>query len=223
MRSRSASASGSKRPLAGPRPSPACARCAIAGCPRSIGNSPSLWPPTISSDCPNCSPSLRRDPAPGSPTQRRIRDTGTHRRPGPHSRAIAVVYPPGKSKKRRNPPFFSSLLVVGYLLAVVGPQWHLTYGQSAVILYSGGIGAIVGALVFGRLSDAWGRKITMIIGTLICAVSSGLMGIVPSGAWEVFAVLRFFIGVGLTAGVTPSLAIQVELTPTRHRTLLTDR
>src|SRR4029077_18329602 len=37
----------------------------------------------------------------------------------------------------------------------------------------------------------------------------------------VFAVLRFFVGVGLTAGSPPSLAIQVELTPTRHRTLLT--
>jgi putative MFS transporter len=116
---------------------------------------------------------------------------------------------------------FFDFLIVGYLLAVLAPQWHLTYGQSAVILYSGGVGAIVGALVFGALSDAWGRKSTMIIGTFICAASSGLMGIVPSGGWEIFAVLRFFIGVGLTAGVTPSLAIQVELTPTRHRTLLT--
>jgi hypothetical protein len=96
---------------------------------------------------------------------------------------------------------FFDFLVVGYLLAVLAPQWHLTYGQSAVILYSGGVGTILGALVFGGLSDAWGRKITMVIGTLICAVSSGLMGIVPSGAWEVFAVLRFFIGVELTAGV----------------------
>src|SRR5260370_5355956 len=116
---------------------------------------------------------------------------------------------------------FFDFLIVGYLLAVVAPQWHLTYGQSAVILYSGGVGAILGALIFGGLSDAWGRKITMIFGTFICAASSGLMGIVPAGSWEIFAVLRFFIGVGLTAGVTPSLAIQVELTPTRHRTLLT--
>jgi len=42
---------------------------------------------------------------------------------------------------------FFDFLVVGYLLAAVAPEWHLTYGQSAVILYSGGVGAILGALV----------------------------------------------------------------------------
>lgn len=116
---------------------------------------------------------------------------------------------------------FFDFLVVGYLLARLAPDWHLTYGESAIILYSGGVGAIIGALLFGGLSDLLGRKITMVIGTFICAAASGLMGVVPAGSWEIFAVLRFFIGVGLTAGVTPSLAIQVELTPTRHRTLLT--
>ena len=35
---------------------------------------------------------------------------------------------------------FFDFLVVGYLLAVLAPQWHLTYGESAVILYSGGVG-----------------------------------------------------------------------------------
>jgi MFS transporter, putative metabolite:H+ symporter len=46
---------------------------------------------------------------------------------------------------------FFDFLVVGYLLAAVAREWQLTYGESAVILYSGGVGAIVGALVFGRL------------------------------------------------------------------------
>ena len=33
---------------------------------------------------------------------------------------------------------FFDFAIVAFLLAVLGPQWHLTYGQSAVILYSGG-------------------------------------------------------------------------------------
>jgi putative MFS transporter len=116
---------------------------------------------------------------------------------------------------------FFDFLVVGYLLAAVAREWHLTYGQSAVILYSGGVGAIVGALVFGAFSDAWGRKQQMVIGTFICAVSSGLIAFIPEGAWWLFAILRFFVGVGLTAAVTPSLTVVVELTPTRHRTIAT--
>ena len=31
---------------------------------------------------------------------------------------------------------FFDFLVVGYLLAAVAREWHLTYGQSAIILYS---------------------------------------------------------------------------------------
>jgi MFS transporter, putative metabolite:H+ symporter len=57
---------------------------------------------------------------------------------------------------------FFDFLIVGFLVAVLGPQWHLTYGQSAVILYSGGVGAIVGAVVFGAFADAWGRKQQMV-------------------------------------------------------------
>jgi len=116
---------------------------------------------------------------------------------------------------------FFDFLVVGYLLAAVNQEWHLTYGQSAVILYSGGVGAIVGAVLFGAFADAWGRKQQMVIGTFICAISSGLIAFIPEGGWLLFAILRFFVGVGLTAAVTPSLTVVVELTPTRHRTIAT--
>ena len=111
--------------------------------------------------------------------------------------------------------------IVAFLLAVVGPEWHLTYGQSATILYSGGVGSIVGALAFGAFSDAWGRKTSIVVGTFICGIGAALNGLVPNGQWVLFAALRFIVGVGLTAAVVPALTIVVELTPTRHRTLVT--
>ena len=116
---------------------------------------------------------------------------------------------------------FFDFVIVGYLLAAVAPEWHLTYGQSAVILYSGGIGAIVGAVLFGAFADAWGRKKQVVIGTLMCAISSGLIAFIPSRSRFLIAILRFFVGAGLSAAVTPSITIVVELTPTRHRTMAT--
>ncbi len=111
--------------------------------------------------------------------------------------------------------------IVAFLLAVVGPQWHLTYGQSATILYSGGVGSIIGALAFGAFSDAWGRKTSIVVGTFICGIGAAANGLVPDGQWVLFATLRFIVGIGLTAAVVPALTIVVELTPTRQRTLVT--
>ncbi|HUB16621.1 MAG TPA: MFS transporter [Acetobacteraceae bacterium] len=115
---------------------------------------------------------------------------------------------------------FFDFLVVGFLVAVLGPQWHLTYGQSAVILYSGGVGAIAGAIIWGALADAWGRKTQLVLGTFICGIGAGGLAFVPDGGWQVFAALRFVVGFGLTAAVTPCLTIVVEQAPTRWRTSL---
>ena len=113
---------------------------------------------------------------------------------------------------------FFDFAIVAFLLAVIGPQWHLTYGQSAVILYSGGVGAICGAIAWGSLSDAWGRKSQLVLGTFICGIGAGAIGLVPEGAWGVLALLRFVVGFGLTAAVTPCLTLVVETAPTRYRT-----
>jgi MFS transporter, putative metabolite:H+ symporter len=116
---------------------------------------------------------------------------------------------------------FFDFFVVGYLVAVVGPQWHLTYGQSAVMLLGGGVGAIVGALVWGPLTDAWGRKKLLIAGSFVCAIAAGSTALVRDGDWATFAALRFFVGVGLSGCATATAALIVEFTPTRNRTSVT--
>ena len=68
--------------------------------------------------------------------------------------------------------------IVGYLVAELGPRWHLTYGQSAIILLSGGIGAIISAPIWGSLSDSWGRKRQLVAGYLICAGGAGSISLI---------------------------------------------
>jgi putative MFS transporter len=115
---------------------------------------------------------------------------------------------------------FFDFYIVGFLVAVLSPPWQLTYGQSAIMLLSAGVGSIVGSFFCGHLSDTWGRKAMIVFGTLMCAAGSGIMAIIPEGAWLLFAALRFVIGFGLGAAVVPSIALAVEITPTRYRTFM---
>ncbi len=112
---------------------------------------------------------------------------------------------------------FFDFYIVGFLLAVLGPLWHLTYMQSAIILLSAGVGSIAGALAFGYLADAFGRKPMVIAGTMVCAIGSAAIAAIPDGAWEYFAVLRFIVGIGLGGAATCMTVLIVESTPTPLR------
>ncbi len=111
--------------------------------------------------------------------------------------------------------------VVSFLIPILSPAWHLTYLQSSLMLLSAGVGAMVGALCSGTLADRWGRKRFLVIGAFICAFGAGGVSLIPDAAWRLFVTLRFFVGFGLAASTTPMIALLVEFTPTRHRTLLT--
>jgi MFS transporter, putative metabolite:H+ symporter len=111
--------------------------------------------------------------------------------------------------------------IVGFLVAVLAPQWHLTFGQTSVILLSAGVGAIVGSLVWGALADRFGRKLLLVAGVSLCALGSGSVSLIPDGAWILFALLRFVVGFGVGAAASVAVPLIVEYTPTRHRTIIT--
>lgn len=115
---------------------------------------------------------------------------------------------------------FFDFFIVGFLISLIGPEWHLTYLQSSLILLSAGIGAIIGALFFGTLADSWGRKRTIILSMMTCAVCSVALSVSPQGDWVVFALLRFLIGLGIGGVAGVQVVMCVEMTPTRYRAFM---
>src|ERR1700749_1979104 len=115
---------------------------------------------------------------------------------------------------------FYDFFLVGYLVSVLAPGWHLTYGQSAMMLLSSGVGAIVGAMIGGQLADLVGRKRMIWGGGIIFALGAAGCALIPDGAWIQFSLLRLVVGAGWLAESPAQTPLVVEMTPTRHRTFV---
>ena len=72
------------------------------------------------------------------------------------------------------------------------------------------VGLALGQLVIGPLSDGWGRRVPLLVGTVVCAVASLAVAIAPSV--EVAIAGRFVQGFGGAAGIVLSRAIIVDST-----------
>jgi len=115
---------------------------------------------------------------------------------------------------------FYDFFLVGYLVSVLAPGWHLTYGQSAMMLLSSGVGAIVGSLIGGQVADIIGRKTMIWGGGLLFSLGAAGCALIPDGAWITFSFLRFIVGCGSMAATTAQNPLIVEMTPTRYRTFI---
>src|SRR3984893_17283381 len=115
--------------------------------------------------------------------------------------------------------FYDFFLVV-YLVSVLATGWHLTYGQSAMMLLSSGVGAIAGSLIGGQIADTIGRKQIIWGGGVIFSLGAAGCALIPDGAWILFSVLRFVVGFGSTAAISAQNPLIVEITPTRYRTFV---
>jgi MFS transporter, putative metabolite:H+ symporter len=115
---------------------------------------------------------------------------------------------------------YFDFFLIGFVVSLIAKPWHLTYGASAVLLLSSGVGAIVGSMLWGYLSDRWGRRPMLIAAIAAAAIGTGASAATPTGAWWFLAVFRFVVGVGVGGSVVTGSPLIIELTPTRHRTLL---
>jgi putative MFS transporter len=108
--------------------------------------------------------------------------------------------------------------LIGYALAFIVGPWHLTYGQSAMILLTSGIGGVPGALFYGWLADRIGRRTVFIMTAFNFSIATGLMALTPdSGGWIFLSVCRFFVGFGVAGLFTVDLPLVQEFVPTSKR------
>jgi putative MFS transporter len=112
---------------------------------------------------------------------------------------------------------FFDLYLIAYVLAFIAKPWQLTYGESMAILLSSGVGAIIGAYVWGYIADRIGRKTVFIATVINFSVATGILALTPERGWIFLTVFRFFVGVGVGGLYVVDLPLVQEFMPTSKR------
>jgi putative MFS transporter len=112
---------------------------------------------------------------------------------------------------------FFDYFLIGFVLAFLIGPWKLTFGQSATVLMSSGIGAIIGAYVWGWLADRIGRRKVFIGTVLNFSAATGLLYFTPDNGWIYLSIMRFFVGVGVGGLYCVDLPLVQEFMPSSKR------
>lgn len=115
---------------------------------------------------------------------------------------------------------FLDYFLVGFILTFVARPWGLTVWTSSAILLSSGVGAVLGAFLFGRLADRIGRRPVFLQTLTLFSVASAALALTPDSpvAGPVYLIVfRFLIGLGAGGLYCVDLPLVQEYMPTRLR------
>lgn len=115
---------------------------------------------------------------------------------------------------------FFDYFLIGYVLAFIVGPWHLTYGESAIMLLASGVGAIPGAWFWGWMADRVGRRKIFIATVLTFSISTGFLALTPDHGWIYMSLFRFLVGFGVGGLYVVDLPLVQEYVPTRMRGMI---
>ena len=107
------------------------------------------------------------------------------------------------------------LLILGFMLSAISKDLNLTPGQAGSLVTWTLIGAVFGGIVFGMLSDRFGRIRVLTWTIVLFAVFTGLCAF-AQGYWDLLA-YRTIAGIGLGGEFGIGMALAAEAWPARHR------
>lgn len=107
------------------------------------------------------------------------------------------------------------LLILGFMLSAISADLNLTPAQSGSLVTWTLIGAVFGGIVFGALSDKYGRVRVLTWTIVLFAVFTGLCAL-AQGYWDLL-IYRTIAGIGLGGEFGIGMALAIEAWPARHR------
>lgn len=107
------------------------------------------------------------------------------------------------------------LLILGFMLSTISADLQLSPLQAGSLVTWTLIGSVIGGIIFGGLSDIYGRIRVLTWTIVLFAVFTGLCAI-ASGYWDLL-IYRTIAGVGLGGEFGIGMALASEAWPAKHR------
>jgi MFS family permease len=105
--------------------------------------------------------------------------------------------------------------LIGSILGVLGPLWHLGGAALSAILAAWFAGIMLGALGFGMLADRFGRRTVFLASLALYGTATFLTAFAPGIG--VLLVLRLIAGIGVGAEYSAVNAAIAEMIPAKQR------
>ena len=107
------------------------------------------------------------------------------------------------------------LFIIGIVLSLIAPVWHLSSTQIGVAGSTSLISAFIGAFIFGRIADKFGRKKVYGVEAMIMTAGALLSSISPNYGWLILS--RFLLGIGIGGDYPVSAVIMSEYSNRKDR------
>lgn len=107
------------------------------------------------------------------------------------------------------------LFIIGAAVVLISAQWHLTATMTGLLGSTALIAAFVGAFLFGRLADVFGRKTIYGLVAVLMAFGALASAFSPSIWW--LLIFRFIMGMGIGGDYPVSAVLMSEYANTKDR------